>query len=197
MLLIKRYGFCGMIKLVTDVVFSRLLFPNVRIIRRPFYIRGKKHIQIGKHFISGVGLRIDAFPVDDRICIEIGENVQFNDYVHIGAIDSVKIGNNVLIASKVYVTDHNHGFYGFNKRHDSPDIPPIKRPLSHAAVTIEDNVWIGEFVCILPGVKIGNGSIIGAMSVVTQTIPPFSIAVGCPAKVIKKYNFSKKAWERI
>lgn len=76
MLLIKRYGFYGMLKLITDVVvFSRLLFPNVRITKRPFYIRGEKHVHIGKHFSSGVGLRIDAFPIDDGMCIEIGENV--------------------------------------------------------------------------------------------------------------------------
>ena len=52
-------------------------------------------------------------------------------------------------------------------------------------------------VCILPGVTIGEGSIIGALSVVTKDIPPFSIAVGSPAKVIKIYNFETEKWENV
>lgn len=194
--LYDRYGFYGIIRLSIDVLFSKIVFNKVRIIRRPFYIRGKKYIQIGKLFTSGVGLRIDAFPLREKICIEIGENVQVNDYVHISAIDSVKIGNNVLIGSKVLITDHNHGFYGVNNIHDNPAIPPLKRRLSYLPVEIGDNVWLGESVIILPGVKIGQGSVIGAMSVVTKEIPPFCIAVGSPAIVIKKYNFTTNKWEK-
>ena len=59
---------------------------------------------------------------------------------------------------------------------------------------LNSNVWIGEFVSILPGVTIGMGSIIGTMSVVTKSIPPYSIAVGSPAKVIKVYDFENKKW---
>lgn len=62
---------------------------------------------------------------------------------------------------------------------------------------IDDNVWLGELVCIMPGVTVGKGSIVGAHSVVTHDIPPYSIAVGSPAKVIKQYNFSTKIWEAI
>ncbi|MBL4677498.1 MAG: hypothetical protein JKY70_15040 [Mucilaginibacter sp.] len=62
-------------------------------------------------------------------------------------------------------------------------------------VIIEDNVWIGETVSVLPGVTIGKGSIIGASAVVTKNIPPYSIAVGNPAKVIKTYNFESNSWE--
>lgn len=81
--------------------------------------------------------------------------------------------------------------------HDSPRIPPVNRPLSYSDVTIEDNVWIGEFVVVLPGVKIGRGAVIGAMSVVANDIPPFCVAIGSPARVIKKYNFDNKQWEKI
>jgi lipopolysaccharide O-acetyltransferase len=123
--------------------------------------------------------------------------VQVNDYVHIGAINSVKIGNNVLIASKVFISDHNHGFYGLNDRHDSPLSVPKDRELSFSSVVIEDNVWLGEFVAVLPGVTIGKGSIIGSMSVVSKNIPEFSIAVGSPAKVIKKYNFETSKWQSV
>jgi len=122
---------------------------------------------------------------------------EINDYVHIGAINSVTIGNNVLIASKVFISDHNHGFYGIDGKHDHPDTIPKDRELSCAPVVIGDNVWIGEFVSVLPGVTIGDGSIIGSMSVVTKNIPPYSIAIGSPAKVIKQFDATTKTWLRI
>ncbi|GAB1482744.1 hypothetical protein MASR2M78_15600 [Treponema sp.] len=67
----------------------------------------------------------------------------------------------------------------------SPDTPPNQRFLSATTVEIQENVWIGEFVTILPGTIIGRGSVIGSNSVVTKSIPEYSIAVGNPAKVIK------------
>ena len=62
---------------------------------------------------------------------------------------------------------------------------------------IEDNVWIGEGVCILPGVTIGSGSIVGAGSVVTKSLPPHTISVGNPAKPIKRYDFDRREWTPI
>ncbi|MBW4054090.1 MAG: acetyltransferase [Proteobacteria bacterium] len=202
MSLLSKYGFSGIIKLFAVIILTRieavfLWKSKVRIIRRPVYIRGQKYISLGNGFTSGVAMRLDAFPIHGKVCIEIGDNVQVNDYVHIGAINSVKIGNNVLIASKVFISDHNHGFYGQEDRHDSPLSIPKDRELSYSSVIIEDNVWLGEFVAVLPGVIIGKGSIIGSMSVVSKSIPPFSIAVGSPAKVIKTYNFDIAKWELI
>lgn len=116
--------------------------------------------------------------------------------MHIGAINSITIEDNVLIASKVFITDHNHGNYsGINQ--GSPDTIPTERPLHSNPVIIEKNVWLGEYVSILPGVRIGEGSIVGAMSVVNKDIPPHSIAVGSPAKVIKVFNESLKIWEKV
>lgn len=202
MQLLSTYGFYGIARLVKDVILTRieatLLWKSkVRIIRRPAYIRGRRHISLGNDFTSGVGLRLDAFSIHGSVCLEIGNNVEVNDYVHIGAINSIKIGNNVLIASKVFISDHNHGFYGQSDRHDSPLSIPKDRELSFSTVTIEDNVWLGEFVAVLPGVTIGKGSIIGSMSVVSKSIPPYAIAVGSPAKVIKTYNFETSRWESI
>ena len=129
--------------------------------------------------------------------IRIGSDVAINDYVHIGAVESVSIGDRVLIASKVFISDHDHGSYGKNGVHSDPRIPPGERPLSAAPVVIEDDVWIGEFVSVLAGVRIGKGAIIGTMSTVTKDIPPYCIAVGSPARVIKKFNFADGTWERI
>ena len=72
-----------------------------------------------------------------------------------------------------------------------------ERSLSSKSVIIKDNVWLGEHVSVLPGVTIGENSIIGANSVVTKSIPANSIAVGIPAKVIKQFNFETKRWEKV
>jgi len=178
-------------------MITKLFFPRAKLIRSPFYIRGIAFIEIGKNFIAGVGLRMDAFPDKEKICIRIGDNVQINDYVHIGAVDSLTIGNNVLIASRVFISDHNHGFYGNSSEQSIPEVPPAKRKLSFASVCIEDNVWIGEGVGILPGVRIGKGSIIGCGAIVTRDVPECCLAVGNPARVIKKYSFKTKKWENI
>lgn len=194
-----RYGCIGFIRLILDITLTRLLFSRARIIRRPFYIRGRRHIYIGEGFTTGVNLRIDAIPKNNerKVILSIGDNVEINDYVHIGAIDSVTIGNNVLLASKVFITDHNHGNYSGTNGHDNPNTPPRLREWHSSPVVIEDNVWIGEQVSILPGVTIGKGSVIGALSMVNKSIPPYSIAVGIPAKVIKQYNFQTELWEKI
>ncbi|MBR1639808.1 MAG: hypothetical protein IJ688_10530 [Treponema sp.] len=129
--------------------------------------------------------------------LSFGENVQINDYVHIAALEKVKIGDNVLIASKVFISDLNHGSYNGDAEDSNPNEIAKNRKLFSAPVEICNNVWIGELCSILPGVTIGANSIIGANSVVTKDIPPNSIAVGNPAKVIKQYNFSAKKWEKI
>jgi acetyltransferase-like isoleucine patch superfamily enzyme len=126
--------------------------------------------------------------------LRLGKNVQMNDYVHITAGENVTIGNNVLIASKVYISDTTHGEYSANE-HSLPFDAPVARSLSFKPVVIEDNVWLGEGVCVLPGVTIGFGTIVGANAVVTKSIPAMSIAVGAPAKVIKKFNQASGIWE--
>lgn len=114
--------------------------------------------------------------------VRIGNNVVINNGFHLGAINSIEIGNHVLIASGVYISDHSHGSIDYK----TLLIPPEMRELvSKGAVVIEDCVWLGEGVVVLPNVRIGHHSIIGANAVVTKDIPPFSVAAGIPAKVIR------------
>lgn len=194
---IKIYGFWNSIILCIHMLRTKLLFKNAKLIRFPIDIRGRRYIEIGDGFTSGRGCRFEAFPVQtkDKI-LQIGKNVQINDYVHITAIDSVIIEDNVLIASKVYISDSTHGIYYGS--HQSVPISIVKeRKLSSKPVIIKNNAWLGENVAILPGATIGANCIIGANTVVTKDIPDNCIAAGNPAKVIKIYNDKLKIWEKV
>nr|WP_308437560.1 hypothetical protein [Acinetobacter seifertii] len=100
------------------------------------------------------------------------------------------------MASKIYISDCSHGSYIGNSDDSDPRVTPTDRTLSVKPVKIQDNVWLGEFVSVLPGVTIGEGTIVGANSVVTKSLPPYVIAVGSPAKPIKFYNFDTQKWEK-
>ena len=154
-------------------------------------------MKIGSGFTTGVGCRLEAYPEKDNKVLVIGDNFQMNDYVHITAMESVKIGENVLFASKIYISDCSHGSYAGDENDSSPLEIPKNRKMVSKPVTIEDNVWLGEFVSVLPGVTIGKGTIVGANSVVSKNLPPNVIAVGSPAIPIKKYNFETQKWEKI
>lgn len=151
-------------------------------------LRGGKYISVGNGFYCGMESRIEAWDYYKRChqslspCISIGNNVRISARCHIGAIQLITIGDNVLMGSDVFITDHAHG----NSSADQINIAPYDRPLySKGPVIIENNVWICEGAMILPGVVIGQGSIIAANAVVTENIPPYSIAAGVPAKVVK------------
>lgn len=166
-----------------------MFFSECRIARRPIYIRSDKKINLGQSTTIGVGLRLDCFGSGS---IHFGENVQINDYVHIAAIDHVSIGHNTLIASRVFISDHNHGrFYG-NAAESGPDTLPAQRPLH-----IGNKVWFGESVSVLAGVTIGDGSAIGAAAVIARVLPPRDIAFGNPARLIRFYDFVSSEWRGV
>lgn len=194
----RQYSFSTFIYMIICLVRTRLFYPGARIIRFPFDIRNRRNIIIGEGFTTGRCCRLEVCGEHTAAekCLTIGKQVQINDFVHIAAYQKVSIGNHVLIASKVFITDINHGDFEDGKKYDI-SIPPVEQELSSSAVCIEDRVWIGESVCILPGVTIGKYSVIGALATVTKSIPPYSIAVGNPARVIKKYNHNTNCWEKV
>lgn len=194
--LLNRYSFFGSIRLAIALIITKLFYKPARLIRLPFYIRGRSAVKWGKHFTTGVGVRIDALGTKP-LQVVIGDRVQLNDYVHIGAVNQVVIGDDVLIASKVFITDHNHGCYSGENLESSPEESPSNRELYSAPVTIDDRVWIGESVSIMPGVRIGEGAVIGAGSVVTKDVDKNTIVVGVPAKIVKKYCFNTKRWIKV
>ena len=190
-------SFCEILYLAYSYIISKLIVPSSRLLRQPIDIRGKKGIDFGKNLTTGYHCRLESYCERGEQSLIFGDNIQINDFVHISALEEVRIGNNVLIASKVFITDLEHGSYIGDENDSVPSSVVKDRPLSSKKVIIEDNVWLGEHVSVLPGVTIGENSIIGANSVVTKSIPPNSIAVGCPARVIKQYNFEAKRWEKI
>jgi acetyltransferase-like isoleucine patch superfamily enzyme len=163
-------------------------FGKQSIIGEDLYLIGGKYIEIGT--VCRVGRRgvITAWDkyegYDFSPQIKIGNNSCIGEFCHITAINKIIIGRNVLTGRRLTITDNSHGNY--SEGIIDIDIAPIKRPLfSKGPVIIEDNVWIGDKVSILPDVRIGCGSIIGANSVVTKDVPANCIAGGNPARVIK------------
>jgi acetyltransferase-like isoleucine patch superfamily enzyme len=180
------------INLFTNSIYSAWLKPSFKKVGDSFLAQypvdyvGLKFITIGHGFNCFARLRLEAFDkhLDNfyQPSIIIGDNVSINYDCHIACVNRIEIGNNVLIASKVFITDHSHGeinSVAFN-------IPPSERKVvSKGPIIINNNVWIGEGVCILPNVTIGENSIIGANAVVTKSFPKNSVIGGNPAKLIK------------
>jgi acetyltransferase-like isoleucine patch superfamily enzyme len=102
-------------------------------------------------------------------------------------IGPVTIGNNVILAQNVVVSGLNHAYQDIN-------IPIKDQPVTTAMITIEDDCWIAANVVITAGVTIGRHSVVAAGSVVTKDVPPFSVAAGNPARVIKQYDENLKDW---
>lgn len=111
--------------------------------------------------------------------IVIGDRTSINDDCMITAMERVTIGNDVMLAPRVYILDVDHAF-------ESRDRPISQQGYTISPVTIGDGVWVCTGAVITKGVSIGEGAIIGANSVVTRDIPPYTIAGGVPARVIKE-----------
>jgi acetyltransferase-like isoleucine patch superfamily enzyme len=155
-------------------------------IHHPFHIMNAQCISIGLGFWAGPGLRIEAweeyFGQKYKPRVTIGDNVVFNYDVHIGAIGELHIGNGVMVGSRVLITDHSHG----SMTVEELEMPARIRPLSQKGpVVIEENVWIGEGACILPGVRIGRNSVIGANAVVARDVAANTIVGGVPARLLR------------
>lgn len=175
-----------------SLILTKLFYPQCRLIRRPIYMRGKASLSGAKNLTLGRGCRFDLS--GEKETLFIGENCQFGDYTHIVAHEKVEIGNNCLLASKIFISDTSHGAYDNTDDTSKPDVPPNKRKLVTEPVKIGDNVWIGENVVILSGVEIGDGCIIGANSVVIRNVEKNSIVAGVPARYLKKWDDTEGEW---
>ena len=189
-----KYSFFDVIRNGLSFMFTRIFFPKARLIRLPLFRSGPKFCY-KKGLTMGRGCRIDVG--SGRYSLTIGKDARIGDYVHINAEKEVVIGDNVLMASKIFISDASHGSYSGDIQ-DLPNTIPSLRELVVKPVKIGDNVWIGENVVILQGTIVGDGCIIGANSVLNgKEYPNNSIIVGAPAKVIKKFNPNTNVWEKL
>lgn len=139
-------------------------------------IISRRHVKIGKG--SNIHPTV-IFRQPERI--EIGENcsINHNNIFQAGKrVATIKLGNNVLTAANVMFIAYCHNY-------DDINTPIMYQDCYDGPIVIEDDVWIGHGVTILPGVHIGKGCVIGAGAVVNKSLPDYSIAVGIPAKVVK------------
>ena len=152
------------------------------VLTNPDLLFNPGQIRIGSNVEIRKGARLEAVgDNNNKIKIEIGDGSSIHFYFHCGAAQSVKIGKNVLIAGRVYITDHDHIF--------NPHTKFLFKELKVAPVIIEDEVWIGEGAAILKGVRIGKRAVVGTNAVVTKDVPPYTVVGGVPAKVIKTLEF--------
>src|SRR3989339_4086 len=111
--------------------------------------------------------------------LKVGDHSNIGPFAYIGCSGKITIGNNVMISPRVSIYAENHVF-------EDARIPMKEQGVTQSAVTIEDDCWIASNSIILAGVTIGKGSVIAAGSVVTKSVPPYSVVAGVPAKVIKQ-----------
>ena len=167
----------------------RILVNGVRFIGTPFYKRvlavdtttiirktSKASINIGQGFRSRRNVEINA---RDQGSIKIGNNVFFNSSCIITSRNKIEIGDNTILGPGVIVYDNDHVIR---------DGLVVDNEFTTAPVSIGKNVWIGACSVILPGVTIGDGSVIAAGSVVTKDIPADCVAGGNPCKIIRRFE---------
>lgn len=170
-----------------------------------WFINPLKHKK-GKHVCIRRRTRMDVMPwnmfaigvdstIEDFATVNngVGE-VIIGERTRIGLgntiIGPVHIGNDIMFAQNIVVSGLNHGYEDIHT-------PISTQPTSTALITIEDEVWIGANSVIVAGVTVGKHSVVAAGSVVTKSVPPYTIVAGNPAKPLKQYNTEKKIWEKI
>jgi acetyltransferase-like isoleucine patch superfamily enzyme len=191
-----RYSPSEFVRNAVALPLTKAFFPGARLVRRPVFIRGRRHAAFGQGLTTGYRCRFDlGGSKHGGTLLTVGRNCYLGDNVHIVASEWVEIGDNCLMASNIFISDTSHGRYQ-GPAQSRPDSNPNLRPLYSRPVTIGDNVWIGENVCVLPGVSIGNGCIVNANAVVTKSVPVGCIVAGVPARVIKRWSEDAGEWQQ-
>lgn len=192
--MVGGYNWMNLVKKIFWKFYSKFVcsikFGQKSYIIRPLQIDSAKSILIGKDVIVYDQCWFYGGQSDKSNTLIIEDGVRIGHFAHIIAMNNVHIKKHVLIADKVFISDCTHNY-------DDVGLPILSQGTKVLSeVTIGEDSWIGENVCIC-GASIGKHCVIGANSVVTKDIPDYCVAAGIPAKVIKKYNFEKNSWDRI
>ena len=191
------------VKPYIDYDSSAIISEACRIdLRHP--VAGRKYVQIGRDSLVDATLVFET----ETGKVNIGNRSVVGGSTFISR-SSITIGDDVTIAAGSTFYDHDsHSVYWEYRKNDNiQEIKDIKeygdsilnKEWEHvltAPIIVKDKAWIGINTVILKGVTIGEGAVVGAGSVVTKDVPPYSIAAGNPARVIKQYNFDIQQWER-
>lgn len=151
---------------------------------------GESNIELGDRItiLDGSSIAVDlSAEISQAKKLQIGSGSSIGRRNHIYAASRIEIGEKVLTASNVYISDCTHGY----QDHSAAVMDQPVRLLN--TVSIGDGAWIGQNVCII-GCSIGRNSVIGANSVVLHDIPDYSVAVGAPARVVRQYDTQKGVW---
>lgn len=163
------------------------------VIQLPLRISGEQRMAIGARVFIGSGAWLltlaDAEQPTEGVALRIGDDCGFAGGVVLAAVRSVMIGNHVYFARNCYVADHSHAYQDPSTNIEDQGLTDI-RP-----VQIDDGVWLGENVVVLPGVHIGTGTVVGANSVVNVDLPSYCVALGSPARIIRRFGSSESADE--
>ena len=181
------------VKKIYMLCFHPYLFLKNRgknlFIKRHFDINNRNKIQFGNKNYIGYNARIRFCEENARLILQDNVYISNNNTFLLG--EDIEIGKSTILASYICITSENHGMDA------ASDIPYKDQSLLCNPVKIGDACWIGEKVIIMPGVHIGNKCIIGAGSIVTKNIPSYSLAVGNPARVIKKFDLQTEKWVKV
>lgn len=193
----NAYTFSEFFRTGVSFIFTKLFWRKAKLVRYPVYMHGKKNIEYDAGFNIGFNCRFDL--LTENVTLRVGRNCDLGNYTHISALNDVRIGDDFICGDCVYIGDTSHGLYRVvgDEEQSDPSSSPKERPVYAGSVSVGNNVWVGEHSAILPGAKIGNGCVIGANSVVNGVIPDNCIAVGSPARVIKKWNKDTHLWEKV
>lgn len=155
------------------------------ILQPPLRIWGEHRISLGDNVWVGAGCWLQVLGSaegEGDVAIRIGSGTNFAGNCVVSASSSITIGDDVLFARGIYVSDHSHAF-------GDAETPVIDQGIDRVSpVVIEDGAWLGENVVVCPGVRIGRGAVVGANSVVVHDVPARAVAVGAPATVVRQLD---------
>lgn len=158
------------------------------LIVNPVAIQGAESIYLGDAvYVAAQTCLAAASPWGEEVRLEIGDGCKLGRFNHIFATRRVTLGRKVLTANGVYISDNLHGYR-------DPSRAVMDQPLVQTAeVHIGDGTWLGHNACVV-GASVGRGSVVGANSVVTRDVPDFAVAVGAPARIIRRLDAATGVW---
>jgi acetyltransferase-like isoleucine patch superfamily enzyme len=158
-------------------------FGSHTVLQPPIRIEGERRIAVGSYVFVGSGawLQVIDGPAGAGF-IEIGDGTSLAGGCVLSSAGRIRLGDRVLLARHVYVADHRHAFADGSRAVIDQGIEQVM------PVTIGDGAWLGENVVVGPGVTIGPGAVIGANAVVLDDVPDRAVAVGAPARVVRRLD---------